>query len=526
MLRGSITHEVEFYETTTSYVPPTDVTAFLPDHVNNIGGHTTRIASGDNLLVHYVDDTGTRTGKRKLYSSAEVQYSPNPAITWGVPSNPKIAQIHNILSDHSRDNTTFSEGDWAFIDQQLRGPYNEDLSLEAWPPYQVLRGIHTHTFPTDVDLSKKDIDYTPRVVTGDYYLHRNEDALGNPTGRLLMYGPAEVAVDGSIDWGLSFAGRTAKTFNSPSRTYPVLDDNTYLDGDFISTLDGYLFGPYRAGQGTDLLAWKENNLGDPTVHTQLGNGDPIILADNDSLPDVTDALAFEPTLKKGDVIHATITSTGKKKAYLVNSDHFLGTYEVGVAYNPSRPTTHFSNVAGIPVKDDETYWEGDIAYNIDGSLYGPYVEGAASDADAWKLLHSPVGAPIEVTDTSNSSAWSVKLDEGKLHLVNKDGGGDTIWLGGRVVADDVGPEAANYVGATEFDAGIAGLVPSASPETTEALHFLASDGQWRKGASDSAGGSEYIFSQMLDVPTLHFADGTMLVTANSETFYTHDKDKG
>ncbi len=523
VLRGSITHEVEFYETTTSYVPPTDVTVFLPGHVNNVGGHTTRIVSGDNLLVHYVDGTGTRTGKRKLYSSAEVQYSPNPAITWGVPSNPKIAQIHNSLTDHSRDNTRFSEGDWAFIEQQLRGPYNEDLSAEAWPPYQVLRGIHTHTFPTDVDLSKKDIDYTPRVVTGDYYLHRNEDAIGDPTGRLLMYGPAEVALNGNINWGLPFAGRPTKTFTSTLRTYPVLNDAIYLDGDFITTSEGNLFGPYKVGQASNLTAWRENNLGDPNVHTHLANGNPITLVDNLSTPDVTDALVFEPALKKGDVIHATITSTGKMKAYKVDADHFLGTYTLGLPYNPARPTPRYFNTLGTPAKDDNTYWEGEVAYDVAGSLYGPYVEGSASDSDAWKLLHNSSTSVVQIADVDNASTWAAKLQNGALHLVNTDGSEDTIWLGGRVVDDGVGPEAANYVGATEFDAGIAGLVPSASPETTEALHFLASDGQWRKGASDSAGGSEYVFSQMLDVPTLHFADGTMLVTANSETFYTHDK---
>ncbi len=367
-----------------SYEPPTDQSDAL------YGG--VAVIAGDKIRWQ-VD--GSTTGKEIIQGPCTLET--DGSINWGVRSNPNAAKIHNSDSlDHPALNDEDYSVDEYILGQagNIYGPYVELQTDEllAWPLY-TRREPHTYYTSVDTDVDARDTTALNATLESlSPYPFDGDTLIVNIGTQDKQYRYTIEQVDSAEDAyrppsGFQVVARenpnTSITFTEDTDlAWPTQDDEKYSAGDYMSIPNDILFGPYVNGASSDIEAW-------PLTH-QRSPKNWVATAANyaDSLG--TGVTAWDGALA-GDTLTYAIGSVQRIMFDIVKADagdedyNPAGGFELTNRRNANAQRTLSTTEEGRPARNDEIYPVGDLIRSADGSLFGPYVDGSATDKAAWPL---------------------------------------------------------------------------------------------------------------------------------------------
>lgn len=196
----------------------------------------------------YVHDYGT--GKSERYLATNVTET---NVIWTLQGGSNSVQFHE-LTGRTRDDTTFSSGDYGLINGIMLGPYseNEISDTDAWPWYQVLRANITEVIPvTDMNNLPALTNTLGRLVENDTVIYRH-----NTTGKRQPWVVTGVNTNNYTPALARLPYESiGRSFEDPTTFQPVADDDRYQEGDFITNAINIRYGPYEEGAVDDQTAW-------------------------------------------------------------------------------------------------------------------------------------------------------------------------------------------------------------------------------------------------------------------------------
>ncbi len=336
----------------------------------------TMVVDGDTYVSTYTPNV-----KTKHYNEGCVIDYDNKNITWGanyVHGHPTRVSFANTDNIPTRDDLIYYEGE--IIRNNLGDLFKyvegQSSNVDAFEVIPNLRA-KAHVVVEDTDG-----DYIPDVNQGAIFVASDNDTLevrctATNSDKIVLYTAKVDEVGGTIEWVDRRSKYGTRTHQLNTFDEPLPDNDLYVTGEFCVNSSGrrYEYTETPAG-GWIFHDWVRA----PHVFE--------ISEENTYVPNLdlkTMVTTVSPMrLQIGDQILVNVngSSTGKQFAY----DLIIGEVLSG-RYNPNLHRVHTSTDITPPVQNDSDYSEGDYMDNgVTGWRYGPYVEGAANDLDAWPTL--------------------------------------------------------------------------------------------------------------------------------------------
>lgn len=366
------------------------------------------------------------------------------AAAWGTPTSLVGRDIITIETEPETDDSLFIEGDFviSIVDNTrvIYGPYisGQDNRVDSWGlatnPGRPMRGPVVHvvnTTDTAYALPTTYVDQqhiTPawegepeiinKVVNGDTILVRywEDDGGMALTGKEAVAGPYVTTsinrIEGDAEENLLTGSWGTLRNRNPTRMHDVgvyeQHDIRYSAGDYLRYLDG-IYGPYVIGAADVNAAWPLaiNAAGANTYYSTLPADDATNVVTTN----------FNPVVQADDFLEVSFdmgATNYPAKVYRYGPAVITNTTEVDWGDTPINLSgTRFLSSADRVI-DDILFADGDYL-DVDGILYGPYVEGAADLDTAWPYHRHLRGAvTFSVNDTANIpyNAWPTNYNAG------------------------------------------------------------------------------------------------------------------
>jgi spore coat protein CotH len=71
-----------------------------------------------------------------------------------------------------------------------------------------------------------------------------------------------------------------------------------------------------------------------------------------------------------------------------------------------------------PAFEDKDYWAGDTAIIKTGAVFGPYIEGQTTDADAWPEFVT-VANGVFIFDKTTGQKYELSVDNGNVEFLKE-----------------------------------------------------------------------------------------------------------
>ncbi len=341
----------------------------------------TMVVDGDTYVSTYTPNV-----KTKHYNEGCVIDYDNKNITWGanyVHGHPTRVSFANTDIIPTRDDLVYYEGEIIRNNLGDLFKYVEDQASNV-DAFEVIPNLRAKAV---VVVETTDGNYVPSTVQGDIFVASDNDTLevrNTSTGsdKVVLYTAKVDEVGGTIEWIDRRSKYGTRTHQLNIHVDAFKSNDWFTTGDLSETSSGKRFVYDETADGGTgewgFLGWVR------------GEEQFIITETNNYVPAVNgtgSAVDFNPKqLKVGDTLTVDVagSTTGKQFSYDVISENPI---TLGDRYNPNLQKVHTSTDILPPTQNDNDYSEGDYMDNgVTGWRYGSYVEGAATDLDAWPTL--------------------------------------------------------------------------------------------------------------------------------------------
>lgn len=399
------------------------------------------IVDGDTWEKVYVADLANANDDTKrvtLSKGVVIDYTAN-TLDWGTETtNNRPSQFwrQDTVGQPVRDDNSYYSGDYKLtLDGAIYGPYAEGAAdnTTAWPFFTSLRAnksvraldVATNYVPSQANNATEWGGAT--IAEGDtLYAY----FAGSTSGKMKEYlaTDIDVADANKITW--TEIGKPAVKHFINDLTWPTVNDANYTDGDFIENGSGIRFGPYVEGQLTAdfKTAWPVSTVV-RAARKFSKNGFLFATQDVNTFLPVTGTYEIEDTAWGVDnqnlmlVVGDTFTfngTDGKVKTFEVQAVDYSAENNSLVAVDDGGSSTiHNSNATATPQRNDNLYSTGDFIINGNGVMYGPYVEGQATDVLAWPLkqsLRDNVGIIADTGSVDAGKNWKFVVENGIIRI--------------------------------------------------------------------------------------------------------------
>ncbi len=351
---------------------------------------------GDTLLLSI-----PASSKQYLYTIArmdplEDQYRPASGLEVRNPLNPNALMHYNASTNTwpERDDNRYSRGDTFTIGVDMTfGPYMTGRTNDphAWPLLRRRAPRDWNLFEeVGIELGGNSDTYGFDISSMAGFMHDDTLTLQIVTGKRVRYDVLKVVNDDE-DYlpasGFKLMNRrnpdVSVTRRSDHAGWPEMDDEIVSVGDYHRTSNGNIFGPYIEGQPIDMLAWFIHTIRPVTTHRRdLADEAAIQAFEYYMLPWPIDGDKVIFTLPTGKIVEYDIHQVTATDDPFMPDDGF----EFVNRRNGRNSIFHNSGTDGQPARNDDLYGTGDSIISTDGKIYGPYVEGQATDALAAPFL--------------------------------------------------------------------------------------------------------------------------------------------
>lgn len=255
-----------------------------------------------------------------------------------------------------------------------------------------------------------------KYIAGDTVLARDT---------LIVWGPYVAGqADQAAAWPTNTSVRAERIYHTSHDTEIVPDDGAqYQDGDFLihtTTPTGatplvIMYGPYDSTNGWEILSVLRGVT--TSVNTQLISDEffQVNLTTSQHYltrpPIVGDTLERRYIFITGNANGKTVGElTGKYKlSTVIAVDHVSKAVTHSAEYNPKGITMHSTPVEGRLLADDNWFDAGDLLTDSAGAIFGPYVEGAATDIIAWPVKKAADTGGIRIQAEGGGAFYTIRI---------------------------------------------------------------------------------------------------------------------